>query len=156
MIPRVVGGALFCLACGAQAQDAIKCEDANGKIVYVDRPCGLYGLREIGPVKDRMTVAPPSVPASRGADTPATLPDPNAGAQPPAKSARELAREQALKRCNESRGVDCDSRSGLREYLREDRPITPEEQQAAGAARHLRELCAKDPTALACQDPDTQ
>ncbi len=44
----------------AHSQGTVKCADANGHIVYVDRACEVYGLREIAPVRDRMTVAPAS------------------------------------------------------------------------------------------------
>lgn len=152
------GGMLLALACGAHAQDAVKCQDANGRIVYVDRACELYGLHEIGPVKDRVSVAPTKPQTDTREAVPAPPPQQDMGAQTPqgGQPARELARERALKRCEENRGIDCESKKGLREYLREDRPITVEQQQAAGAARHLRELCEKDPTAFACQDPNMQ
>ena len=47
---------------------------------------------------------------------------------------KDSARERAIKRCKENRGVDCDTMEGLLEYLREDRPLTPEEQSAAAGA----------------------
>ncbi|TMH84607.1 MAG: DUF4124 domain-containing protein, partial [Betaproteobacteria bacterium] len=46
----VVASALLGLACAAHAQSTVKCQDQNGRIVYVDRDCAVYGLREIGPV----------------------------------------------------------------------------------------------------------
>ena len=60
------------------------------------------------------------------------------------------AHEAAAKRCRENRGSDCVSEAGLSEWLREDRPLTPEEQTAAAAARRHRELCAKNKTAAGC------
>jgi len=62
-----VGSALLWLACAAHAQGTVKCQDKNGRIAYVDRDCAVYGLQEIGPVKDRMTVAPAS-PSSEAQD----------------------------------------------------------------------------------------
>jgi len=56
-----VGSALLWLACAAHAQGTVKCQDKNGRIAYVDRDCAVHGLQEIGPVKDRMTVAPASL-----------------------------------------------------------------------------------------------
>jgi len=149
---------VLALACSAHAQDAVKCQDANGRIVYVDRACELYGLRQIGPVRDRVTVTPTKPQTDTREDVPATPPQQDMSAQTPRNGppAQDPARERAFKRCKENRGVDCESEDGLREYLREDQPITVEQQQAAGAARHLRELCEKDPTALACQDADMQ
>src|SRR5438034_9810436 len=52
-----VGSALLWLACAAHAQGTVKCQDKNGRIAYVDRDCAVYGLQEIGPVKDRIPVA---------------------------------------------------------------------------------------------------
>ena len=46
-----VGSALLWLACAAHAQGTVKCQDKNGRIVYVDRDCAVHGLQEIGPVK---------------------------------------------------------------------------------------------------------
>ena len=154
----VVGGTLLALASCVHAQDAIKCQDANGRIVYVDRACEVYGLHQIGQVKDRVTVTPPKPQADTREDAPATPAQQDMSAQPPrnAPRAQDSARERALERCRENRGVDCESKEGLREYVREERPITEEQQRAAGAARHLREVCAKDPNAIACQDPDNQ
>lgn len=45
-------------AASTSAQQTMKCQDAAGRIVYVDRDCEVYGLRHLGPVKDRMTIAP--------------------------------------------------------------------------------------------------
>jgi hypothetical protein len=63
--------------------------------------------------------------------------------------AQDAALERAVKRCNENRGVDCDSRQGLREWLREERAITEEERRAAAGARRQREQCAKTKNAAA-------
>jgi hypothetical protein len=41
----------------AHYEGTVKCADANGHIVYVDLACEVYGLRSIGPVRDRMTVS---------------------------------------------------------------------------------------------------
>jgi len=62
-----VGSALLWLACAAHAQGTVKCQDKNGRIAYVDRDCAVYGLQEIGPVKDRITAAPAS-PSSEAQD----------------------------------------------------------------------------------------
>ena len=64
--------------------------------------------------------------------------------------ARDLGLERAVQRCKENRGSDCESKDGLKEWLREDRAITPEEQQAAAGARRHRELCAKNKKAPGC------
>ena len=45
-------------ASSVQAQQMNRCQDASGRSVYVDRECALYGLRHIGSVQDRVTVAP--------------------------------------------------------------------------------------------------
>ncbi len=50
----------FCGAVSAQGQDTFKCKDANGRTVYVDRACEVYGLQSLGQVPERMTVAPAS------------------------------------------------------------------------------------------------
>jgi hypothetical protein len=46
--------------------------------------------------------------------------------------------ERAKKRCIEQHGVDCDKPDGLREWLDQERTMTPEQQRAAAAARRLR------------------
>jgi hypothetical protein len=63
---------------------------------------------------------------------------------------KESARDRAIKRCRENRGTDCESRDGLREWLREDREITDAERQAAAAGRRHREQCAKNPKGSGC------
>jgi hypothetical protein len=63
---------------------------------------------------------------------------------------KESARDRAIKRCKENRGTDCESRDGLREWLREDREITDTERQAAAAGRRHREQCAKNPKGSSC------
>jgi hypothetical protein len=67
----------------------------------------------------------------------------------PEPRSREGARDNAVKRCRENRGTDCESREGLREWIREERPISLEEQQAAAGARRHREQCAKNPKGTA-------
>ena len=47
-------------------------------------------------------------------------------------------RARAYERCKANRGVDCESTRGLAPWVREERPITPEEQRAAAAARRAR------------------
>jgi hypothetical protein len=64
--------------------------------------------------------------------------------------ARESQRERALKRCKENRGINCDTAAGLREWLREETPLTDEQQQAAAGARRHREECAKNKKATNC------
>lgn len=68
-----------------------------------------------------------------------------AAAQTAKKAVKKVdpAVEYARKRCEENRGVDCDTRDGLREWLAPERRITREEQQAAAAARRHRETCAR-------------
>jgi hypothetical protein len=46
------------------AQQMKRCQGAAGRTIYVDRECEVYGLRHIGTVQDRVTVAP----ALRGAE----------------------------------------------------------------------------------------
>jgi hypothetical protein len=64
--------------------------------------------------------------------------------------ARESLRDRAIKRCKENRGIDCDSDRGLREWLREDTPLTDDQRQAAAAARRHREECARNKKAVNC------
>ena len=72
-------------------------------------------------------------------------------AQTTAKPAvKDSPRDRAIKRCNENRGVDCDSREGLREWLREERALTDEERTSAAASRRHREQCAKNPKGSGC------
>jgi len=67
-----------------------------------------------------------------------------ASAQTTAKpTAKESLRDRAIKRCKENRGTDCESDRGLREWLREEQPITDAERQAAAAGRRHREECAR-------------
>ena len=46
--------------------------------------------------------------------------------------------ERAKQRCVEQHGVDCDTPEGLREWIIQDRPMTPEQRRSAAAARQLR------------------
>ena len=46
--------------------------------------------------------------------------------------------ERAKQRCVEQHGVDCDTPEGLREWIIQDRQMTPEQQRSAAAARRLR------------------
>jgi len=73
-----------------------------------------------------------------------------AAAQTIPPGAKESARDRAIKRCKENRGTDCESREGLREWLREERPITDAERTAAAAGRRHREECAKNKKAENC------
>jgi hypothetical protein len=63
---------------------------------------------------------------------------------------KESLRDRAIKRCKENRGVDCESREGLREWLREERPISDAERTSAAAGRRHREQCAKNPKGANC------
>jgi hypothetical protein len=70
-------------------------------------------------------------PAKRGATaqrTPATAPH----------SGEAASRARAQERCKANRGVDCESAQGLAPWIREERPITSEQQQRAAAARRAR------------------
>jgi hypothetical protein len=58
-------------------------------------------------------------------------------------TAKDSPRDRAIKRCKENRGTDCESDRGLREWLREETPLTAEQQQAAAGARRHREECAR-------------
>ena len=73
-----------------------------------------------------------------------------ASAQSTRPEAKETARERAIKRCKENRGTDCVSERGLDEGLREERPLTDAEQQAAAGARRHREECARNKKAQGC------
>ena len=139
----------------------VKCQDKNGGIVYVDRPCEALGLHAIGSVKERVNVAPapPSVESEKETSAPSApqvAPDCKADASASCRDARpesnrshgvargqDPARERAISRCKKNRGADCESDEGLKEWLRQDRPITDEERQAAVAERQLREQCEK-------------
>ncbi len=50
----------------------------------------------------------------------------------------DAARARAQERCRANRGVDCESAQGLAPWIREDRPITPQQQRDAAAARRAR------------------
>ena len=54
------------------------------------------------------------------------------------QSGEAALRACAYERCKANRGVDCDSARGLAPWVREERPITPEQQRAAAAARRAR------------------
>ena len=71
-------------------------------------------------------------------------------AQTAKPGAQDGARERAIKRCKENRGVDCESREGLREWVREERPLTDEDRQSAAGARRHREECAKNKKNATC------
>lgn len=71
-------------------------------------------------------------------------------AQTAKPGARDSARESATKRCKENRGIDCESKEGLREWLREERPISDEERQAVAAGRRHREECARNKKNATC------
>ena len=60
---------LLLTATASSAQQTYKCQDASGRTVYVDRECAVYGLKEIGPVKDRMMIAPSQAPVDADART---------------------------------------------------------------------------------------
>lgn len=70
--------------------------------------------------------------------------------QSPKPEVKESLRDRAIKRCKENRGIDCDSDRGLREWLREDTPLTDDQRQAAAAARRHREECARNKKAANC------
>ena len=46
--------------------------------------------------------------------------------------------ERAKQRCIAQHGVDCDTPEGLREWIIQDRQMTPEQQRSAAAARRVR------------------
>ena len=73
-----------------------------------------------------------------------------ASAQTKPSEPKESLRDRAMKRCKENRGTDCESREGLREWLREERELTDAERQAAAAARRHRENCARNPKTGGC------
>lgn len=64
-----------------------------------------------------------------------------------ADRADAVQERSALERCSANRGVDCDKPEGLREWLRQERPVTDAERAAAAGAHRHRENCAKRKTA---------
>jgi hypothetical protein len=54
------------------------------------------------------------------------------------QSGEAALRARAYERCKANRGVDCETSRGLAPWVREERPITPEQQRAAAAARRAR------------------
>lgn len=58
--------------------------------------------------------------------------------------------DRAQQRCKANRGIDCDTREGLREWIREEKPLTPEQRQAAAAARRHRQECARNKSKPGC------
>jgi len=72
------------------------------------------------------------------------------GAQSAKPEVKETLRDRAIKRCKENRGTDCKSDRGLQEWLREETPLTDEQQQAAAGARRHRQECAKNKKAANC------
>lgn len=71
-----------------------------------------------------------------------------AGAQP-VPSPDEL-RQRAIERCKTSRGTDCESEAGLREWIMQEQPITDDQRRAAAAARRFREQCKANPKKAGC------
>ena len=59
-------------------------------------------------------------------------------ATPSTTQSGDAARARAQERCKANRGVDCESAQGLAPWVREDRPITPQQQRDAAAARRAR------------------
>ena len=59
-------------------------------------------------------------------------------------------RARAVERCKADRGVDCETPQGLAEWIQQERPITPEQRQAAAAARLHREQCKGNPRRPGC------
>jgi len=142
----IFGSMILLTACVTQAQGVVRCQDQDGKTVYVDRPCSAYGLRDVGPVKDRATFAPREPSAEPVAEPAPPVPEAaekKSGVPRPAAKPRLSARQRAIQRCKRNRGMDCDSDAGLEEWLRQDKPPTEEERQAAIGARRFRERCEK-------------
>ena len=76
---------------GQLAAQVAKCSDAAGEITYSSKPCNLIGLRDVGPIGDRVTVVhePPVVvrPAPAREVRPRPAPAPAVAAAPPAAPA---------------------------------------------------------------------
>jgi hypothetical protein len=53
----VLAAALLAVSAGAGAQQLYKCEGADGKTSYADKPCG-PGKKDAGPIEDQINVAP--------------------------------------------------------------------------------------------------
>jgi len=65
----VLAAALLAVSAGAGAQ-MYKCEGADGKTSYADKPCG-PGKKDAGPIEDQLNVAPaPKAKAPRQAAKP--------------------------------------------------------------------------------------
>jgi len=76
-----------------------------------------------------------------------------AAAQTPKKTEAftpDSIEDRAQKRCREERGLDCETRDGLREWIREETELTPEQRQAAAAARRHREECKRNKNKPGC------
>ena len=52
-------------AAPAQAADSYKCKDARGGIVYSNETCEKQGLRDAGPVRERLTTMPAVSPTGK-------------------------------------------------------------------------------------------
>lgn len=70
---------------------------------------------------------------------------PEASSPPPRErsSETESLPQRAQERCRANRGVDCETREGLREWVQQERPISDQERSNAAGARRHREACSK-------------
>jgi hypothetical protein len=77
----VLAAVLLAVSAGAGAQ-LYKCEGADGKTSYADRPCG-PGKKDAGPIEDQINVAPaPKAKAPRQAVKPKSTPHGASTAKP--------------------------------------------------------------------------
>jgi len=73
-----------------------------------------------------------------------------AQAPKPGSDAAKAQRARAIQRCQDNHGTDCSSEQGLREWLIEERPQTPEEQRQANINGTRRARCAQNPKGASC------
>ena len=63
--PAIACLLLACPALDAVAADSYKCKDARGGIVYSNETCEKQGLRDAGPVRERLTTMPSVSPTGK-------------------------------------------------------------------------------------------
>lgn len=59
-------------------------------------------------------------------------------------------RARGIERCKASRGVDCDTPEGQREWIQQEQPITDDQRRAAAASRRRNEQCKAAPGKAGC------
>jgi Cysteine rich repeat len=122
----------------AQADGSIsKCKDAKGGVVYVDKPCEVYGLQFVEPLKQGgVTLLPSSLPADEG------------GA--PGKGGVSACMADTSKFCGGSRGsggktMDCllDHQNDISDACYDALKARMESQHSAqGCKQEMQKFCA--------------